>query len=327
MKNKYFLLLAMAFFGTTLFGQATVWVVEGEPANWENVDNWRDGVYPDETMKAVFNVPTSADCNVVSDTALAGQLVIGDNNDYGAVLTVKDGAVLECAKPDAWSTVGYNRGGEMVIEAGGTVNSVHRFHVGLVPPAEPSTVVLEVAGTLNAPKFTVNDPGNADWDASCFVTTGGMINTDILWIGEGGLIDVTGGTIVVNGDAKEAAEGWITTGQLTSDDDGGPIVEWKITGEGAEADTATWITSSSTVGVEPIKLAETTLGVYPNPATDYIYFKANVIGDVDIYNITGEVVLRATNVSQVNVEGLKPGYYIVKAQADNKVFVDKLLVE
>jgi len=326
MKNKYFLFLAAMFIGTSLVAQNTVWNGPAAGGDYEVAENWTEG-YPTAEGKAVFNVPEAGDCMVTTDTASCGQIVIGDNNNYGGVLTVQDGAVLTTKKDGAWSTIGYNASGEMVIEAGGTVNSIHRFHVGLVEPAEAQVVVLEVAGTLNAPKFTVNDPGNANWDASCYVTTGGWIETDVLWIGDGGMIDVTGGTIVVNGDAKEAADGWVTSGQLTSDDDGGPVVEWKITGEGAEADTATWITSASTVGVAPLKAREATLGVYPNPATNNVYFKENIVADVNIYNITGEVVLRATNVSQVNVESLKPGYYIVKAEADRKVYVDKLLIE
>lgn len=327
MKNKYFLFLALAFVGTSVFAQNTTWTLEGAPGIFENADNWDEG-YPNAEGKAVFNIPGTSNCDVTTDTASAGQLVMADNGEYNAVLTVKDGAKLSLLKADAWSTVGYKFGAEMVIEAGGTVEAVHRFHVGLVGDlAGPATAVLEVAGTLKAPKFTVNDPSDPDWDASCYVTTGGWIETDILWIGEGGMIDVTGGTIVVNGDAKEDADGWVTSGQLTSDDDGGPVVEWKITGEGAEADTATWITSASTVGVAPLKAREATLGVYPNPATNNVYFKENIVADVNIYNITGEVVLRATNVSQVNVESLKPGYYIVKAEADRKVYVDKLLIE
>jgi hypothetical protein len=326
MKNKYFLLLAIAFLGTSLFGQTTVWVGTGDNAKWGVVENWRDGLYPTLDVKTVFNADNATDCIIDIDSAKVKQLVIGDNTSYGATLIVKEGGVLTCGPEGstAWSTVGYNKSGEMIIEAGGVVNSVHRFHVGLVPPAAAEVVVLEVGGTLTAPKFTVNDPGNEFWDASCYVTLGGIIETNTFYIGTGGLVDVSGGTIIINGDAKDAVMAYVDAGQLTAEGgDEAATVEYVIT----EGDTATWITSSTTVGIEPQRAQQSSIGVYPNPATDVVYFQNNQVADVEIYSITGQVVLRQKNVSEVNVEGLKPGYYMLKGTIDNKLFVDKLLIK
>ena len=325
MKNKYFLTIALAFASVAMFAQTTVWVAEGAAANWEVVENWRDGVYPDAATKTVFNLPTGADCLVAIDSAKVKQLVMGDNSAYGGVLTIQDGGVLTTHDEGAWSTVGYNESAEMVIEAGGVVNAGHRFHVGLVPPAAPVTAILEVAGTLNVMvnKFTVNDPSDANWTAEVYVTTGGEIITPSFYIGTGGLVDVSGGMITIAGDASETLAAYVTAGQLTAE--GGteePTIEWVI----ADGDTSTIVKSSTTVGLEN-RIAEATLGVYPNPATDVVYFKENVIADVQVYSITGEIVLRRNNVSQVNIETLKPGYYILKAEAGNKTFVDKLLVK
>lgn len=324
MKNKYFLTIALAFASVAMIAQTTVWKAEGAATNWEVAENWTEGV-PDATTKTVFNVPAAADCLVSIDTAKVKQLVIGDNSAYGGVLTIQDGGVLTTHDEGAWSTVGYNQTAEMVIEAGGVVNAGHRFHVGLVPPAEPVEAILEVAGTLNVMvnKFTVNDPSDANWTAEVYVTTGGEIITPNFYIGTGGLVDVTGGLITIGRDMKADLEAYVTSGQLTAE--GGteePMIEWVI----ADGDTSTIVKSSSTVGLEN-RIAEATLGVYPNPATDVVYFKENVIADVQVYSITGEIVLRRNNVSQVNIETLKPGYYILKAEAGNKTFVDKLLVK
>ncbi len=321
MKNKYFLTIALAFASIAMFAQKTVWKAEGAATNWAVADNWTNGL-PDATIKTVFNVPAAADCLVAIDSAKVKQLVMGDNSVAGGVLTIQDGGVLTTHDETAWSAVGYNQGAEMLIEAGGVVNAGHRFHVGLVDPAAPATAILEVAGTLNVlvNKITVNDPGNADWTAEVYVTTGGEINTPLLVIGDGGLVDVSGGLITIGRDMKEDLIAYMNAGQLTAEGgDEEPIIEWVIT----DGDTATIVKSSTTVGLQH-RIVETTLGVYPNPANDVVYFKENVIADVQVYSITGEIVLRRNNVSQVNIETLKPGYYIIKAEADNRTFVDKL---
>jgi hypothetical protein len=328
MKNKYFLLVAIAFLGTSLFAQTTVWVGAGDNAKWSDAANWRDALYPTLEVKTVFNADNATDCVIDIDSAKVKQLVIGDNTSYMATVIVKDGGVLTCGPEGstAWSTVGYNKSGEMIIESGGVVNSVHRFHVGLTPPAAAEVVVLEVGGTLTAPKFTVNDPGNENWDASCFVTLGGMINTNQFYIGTGGLVDVSGGTITVTPAvgtakaAKAAIDAYVTSGQLTAEGGDEPAtIEM-------DADSVIMITSSTTVGIAPKRATQSTIGVYPNPATDVVYLN-NRIADVEIYSITGQVVLRQKNVSQVNVEGLNPGYYMVKAKSDNKIYVDKLIIK
>jgi len=333
MKNKYFLTLALAFASIGLFAQTTVWIAEGAPAKWNVVENWRDGLYPDATVKTVFNAPASADCLVDVDSAVVKNLVVGDNQPYGGVLTIQDGGVLSAMAEGAWSAVGYNQDAEMLIEAGGVVNVNHRFHVGLVNPGEgiTPTAILEVAGTLNVlvNKFTVNDPQNPSWTAEVYITTGGVINTPNLFIGDGGSLDVTGGMLVIGRNMKAGLEAYVTAGKLTAEGaTEEPIIEWQITGEGAEADTATIVKSSTTVGVYDNKVAsKASIGVYPNPAEDVVYFNERVVSNVQVYSITGEIVLRRSNVSQLNVESLKPGYYIIKSEANRKTYIDKLLVK
>lgn len=325
MKNKYFLTIALAFASVAMFAQVTtVFFAEGAATNWAIAENWTNGI-PGELDKCVFNVPTGADCLVAIDTAKVKQLVMGDNAAYGGVLTIQDGGVLTTHDESQWSTVGYNQTAEMVIEAGGVVNAGHRFHVGLVVPAEPVEAILEVAGTLNVMvnKMTVNDKGDANWTAEVYVTTGGQIITPSFAIGTGGLVDVSGGMISIAGDASADLTTYVNDGRLTAE--GGteePIIEWVVEG----TDTTTVVKSSTTVGLQT-RIAKATLGVYPNPATDVVYFKENVVADVQVFSITGEIVLRKNQVSQVNVESLKPGYYIIKAEANNNTFVDKLLVK
>ncbi|MEX0988493.1 MAG: T9SS type A sorting domain-containing protein [Bacteroidales bacterium] len=336
MKNKYFLTFALAIASIGLLAQNTPWSLMSTTAaegDW-NADPsfWKDGVAMTIDLKAQFNASGDADC-IVTDSAHCSQLVMGDGGNYAGVLYVKDGGVLTTHKDGAWSAVGYKLDCEMIIEAGGVVNALHRFHVGLVNPDEgvSSTAILEVAGTLNVlvNKFTVNDPGNPSWTAETYVTTGGVINTPDFDIGDGGLVDVTGGMIVIGRNMKDELAELVTAGKLTAE--GGseePTIEWQITGSGEEADTATIVKSSSTVGVFDNKVAsQSSIGVYPNPASDVVYFKESVVDNVQVYSITGAVVLRRSNVSQLNIESLKPGYYIIKSESNRRTYIDKLLVK
>ena len=251
MKIKHFLFVPIAFWGLNLSGQTAVWVAEGTPANWEDAVNWRDGIIPNEATKTVFNNPTGANCIVANDSAKVKHLVLGDSAPFGGRLIIKDGGVLETSSEGYWSAVGYNQSAEMIIEAGGVVNSAHRFHVGLVPPPESvtSTAVLEVAGTLNvlSNKLTINDPGHANWTAEVYITPGGVINTPYLYIGEGGLLDVSGGMLAINYNVKNQLEAYVNEGKITAE--GGaeaPTITLSVNREGAEADTTIWITSSTT---------------------------------------------------------------------------------
>ena len=326
MKKNYTLMVVLAFASFTLFAQNTVWNLEksvAAEAGWDVDTAWTNGV-PDETIKTVFNVPTAADC-ILSGAGDIKQLVMGDNND-GSLLKVADGGVLTTHDDGAWSTVGYNASAEMIIEEGGVVNSSHRFHVGLVPPAAASTAILEVAGTLNGDaKFTVNDPDSPDWTAEVYVTTGGLIEIQAgIVVGQNSFIDVTGGMIISHSDIKDDLTDLMNAGKLTAEGgDEEPIIEWRISGE----DTTTIVKSSTTVGTENFIAPEQEFSVYPNPASHVVYLQDDMVADVMVYSLTGQLVIRESQVSQVNVEGLKPGLYLMKAKSDDKQFVDKFIIE
>lgn len=61
------------------------------------------------------------------------------------------------------------------------------------------------------------------------------------------------------------------------------------------------------------------LGVYPNPATDRIYFRsAEGVRDVTVYSLTAAVVAKASGADgSVDVSGLPSGIYFVKVTSDS----------
>ena len=327
MKNRYFLTFVLAFASFALFAQTSVWKLEktlAAESTWSVDTNWTEGI-PTETTKTVFNVPTAADC-WVEDSAHAKQLVMGDNTD-GSLIVIKDGGVIKTY--DGWSAVGYNMSAELIVEAGGTLDLASHLWVGCTGEGA-GTAIVEIAGTVNVGEMIgVNWGGSPDYTAcEVYVTAGGELN--LTGFNEGGsikdnaFIDVSGGTITIPGDYKAAFETNVNAGKITAEGgDEAPTIEWQITGE----DTVTVITSSTTVGLKDYTTPESTFSVYPNPAKDVVYLNNGMVADVQVYSITGQLVVRKNQASQIGVASLDPGIYVVKAVADNKQFIDKFIVE
>ena len=140
------------------------------------------------------------------------------------------------------------------------------------------------------------------------------------------MVDVDGGMIVVMGNRKGFIDTLALDGKLTSM--GGlepPEIDvhfgW---------DTVTVIRSSFSpeyVGVKEDIVAEASLGVFPNPARDVVQFKGVERANVNVYSITGQLVMTRENVSELVVEGLSSGLYFIEATSNGQKFVDKLLIE
>ena len=75
------------------------------------------------------------------------------------------------------------------------------------------------------------------------------------------------------------------------------------------------------VGAEG-KLTHDRLHFYPNPASGRVYFVSDEMKEVEIRDLTGELVLKHTVAKQLNIENLIPGNYLICINGK----IDKLLV-
>jgi hypothetical protein len=73
----------------------------------------------------------------------------------------------------------------------------------------------------------------------------------------------------------------------------------------------------TTVGVDDSKSQTLDLAISPNPASDFIILPS-VFANIQIYNIYGNKVLECESKSRIDVSGLSPGLYFLKA--GDKVF-------
>ncbi|OJW82176.1 MAG: hypothetical protein BGO69_16410 [Bacteroidetes bacterium 46-16] len=87
-----------------------------------------------------------------------------------------------------------------------------------------------------------------------------------------------------------------------------------------------------TLGVDEATAASRDVTIYPNPANNSIavtYTGACTDGRLEIYNITGQLVLTAAlkgTRNMIPVECLSPGFYLCKTVIDGKSAVQKLLI-
>ncbi len=96
--------------------------------------------------------------------------------------------------------------------------------------------------------------------------------------------------------------------------------------DGSTGTGLSYMISQTTVNTNDIKIPETQISVYPNPATDQITISAAAQPEkVDIYNINGQLQITSTNRKVIDVSDLPQGVYIIKAHNGNQVQTTKFL--
>ena len=89
-------------------------------------------------------------------------------------------------------------------------------------------------------------------------------------------------------------------------------------------------TSSITLSIEKVEIADKGITVYPNPTKDFLNIKTPSNATVDkitITDLTGKKVLEQNNSSQLNVSNLAKGMYVIEAVSGEEKFVSKFVKE
>jgi len=66
------------------------------------------------------------------------------------------------------------------------------------------------------------------------------------------------------------------------------------------------------------------LSVYPNPTTGLIYLNSSEDLDIVVYNVVGEVVLKASHVKQIDLTGNATGIYMLQASSTKGILTQKI---
>ncbi len=95
----------------------------------------------------------------------------------------------------------------------------------------------------------------------------------------------------------------------------------------ASAASSDITTSFTQVGVKNINAIATSIKLYPNPVTNYLYISAPVPVSFTIRDMQGRAITGGTNTERVNMESFAPGVYIISItdEAGAILKVDKLI--
>ena len=198
---------------------------------WGTAANWDTGVPTSADKAAIRNSAISGPIIATGTTAVANQIVVGDWSSTSDTLNMTGGTLTT----SSWVTLGYSAGnnGTFTI-SGGTVNFGSTLYAG-----------LDGAGTINMTGGTVtvaSTLGIAQNTGSTgdLLLNGGTISCGALNMTSGGGINITTGTLIVNGDVTSTINSYVSGGQITAYGGAGTVnVSYNTPNAGKTTVTAT----------------------------------------------------------------------------------------
>lgn len=191
--------------------------------SWTVDANWTGGtapIDPSQHLKVVFNVPGAGPCTL-DTTATVAHLVMGDNSPAtGVHLTLAPGADLTAGLNAFggvnWTGIGFNREAAMAVRSGATLRCRNHLWIGFNSPAVGK---LDIHGG----SVEVDGQFGLGWQGGTGTLTirnGGTLVLDRIdanqSIGEGSLIDIQSGVIVIVGDHRNAINNYVAAGKIVS---------------------------------------------------------------------------------------------------------------
>ncbi|MEI9960253.1 MAG: hypothetical protein WDM76_03705 [Limisphaerales bacterium] len=220
----------------------TIWNPAGNPTQpsdglWSSGANWTGGVAPDGTYKAVFNVVGSVAC-VVNNASTSALFVMGDGGNLpgDSSMIIANGGSMTTSP--GFSAIGYNRNASLEVQNGGSMTA-YQLWVGLLSPSVGTL-------TMNGGTVTCNDMFGLGWDSGTGYAhiNAGTLNL-LVWhdtdsIKGSSVLDVTGGTVIINGNRTTSINNFITNGKITAYGGAGTLnVDFNITSPGKTTISAT----------------------------------------------------------------------------------------
>jgi T5SS/PEP-CTERM-associated repeat protein len=199
---------------------------------WSTAANWSGGVVPTNLDKAAIrNSAISGPIINAGTTAVANQIVVGDWSSTNDTIDMTGGTLTT----NDWFTLGYgatNRGTFTV--SAGTANIGSTLYVGNsgIGTLTITGGAITVTGTFGIAQLT-GSTGDVFLD-------GGTITCGSFNMTSGGAMDITAGTLIVNGDVTSTINGYISSNWITAYGGAGTVnVSYNTPNAGKTTVTAT----------------------------------------------------------------------------------------
>ena len=210
-----------------------MWWTDAGPDNlWSTPTNWDTGTLP--TSSDLLRLNLLPGPTVANEDAVARSVLVGSDGNTGA-LTV-DGGTLTTS---TWLPLGLGGTGE------GTLNMISGTLTVGSPNGNNLFVGNDGKGTLNMTGGTIT-AGNLQIPLEAAATghvnlNGGIISTNNFGMqASGGTMDVTAGTLIIQGDFLSTVQGYIDSGLITAYGGNGTLqLDYNVTSEGATTLKAT----------------------------------------------------------------------------------------
>ncbi len=237
MSKKCICLISLVFLLSMTVGAFAVdvqWDNSGGDRLWRNATNWDLNRLPTSADKAAIrNAAISGPIIDSSTTAVAAQVVLGDWSSTNDTLDMTGGSLTTTS----WFVIGYgpttNHGTFNL--SGGTVNCPSTLYVGNTGTAIGTLNMT--GGSITATTFGIAQAAGSTGDV---FLDGGTISCGTFSITtSGGRMDITLGTLIVDGDATAAINSYISSGWLTAFSGSGTLsVDYNVRNPGKTTVTA-----------------------------------------------------------------------------------------
>jgi hypothetical protein len=190
--------------------------------HWNVSSNWDVGAVPASVTKVQFNVVDAIPC-IVTNAAVANQVVIGDGGPGGALILTNGGSLTTGG--GIWSAVGYNSNALMIVESGCSASFGQHLWVGLNPDADGTLMInggtVSVGGAFGM--------GTSGGIGRAYVTNGAILNittwNDFGAVVGSSVLDVSGTSqVIMNGNHKLSVEADVGSGRITANGGAGIVV-------------------------------------------------------------------------------------------------------
>jgi hypothetical protein len=219
---------------------SSVWAVDRDWTNgsgtrlWTTAGNWNGGV-PTSADKAAIrgNFVSNGPIINAGMNAVANQIVIGDWSSGQDALDIT-GGTLTTSGTSCWIILGYGASNNGVINiSGGTVNAGSTLYVGFMGQG----AINMTGGQINVSStFGIGQSGGS----GDVYLDGGTITCSSLNVASGSQIDISLGTLKINGDATSQVNGYISSGAIVAYGGSGSVsYDYNISNPGVTTVTAT----------------------------------------------------------------------------------------